>query len=102
MFWSRGFGICSQLDNYSDAYVGNYLYLSGDGPYGDGQSCNGPGRTIVGGNTIWSPSGAITECGMSLAQWQAKDPSNDPGTVAVPYPTDDFVLAQVRKTLMLS
>jgi hypothetical protein len=102
LFWSRGFGICSQLDGYADAYVGNYLYISGDGPYGDGQSCNGPGRTIVGGNTIWSPTGAITECGMTLQQWQAKDPSNDPGTVATPYPTDDAVLAQVRKTLMMS
>ena len=39
---------------------------------------------------------------MTLQQWQAKDPSNDPGTVAVPYPTDDAVLAQVRKTLMMS
>ena len=50
-------------------------------------------------NTIWSPTGKISECGMSLAQWQAK--GNDVGTTASPYPDDKTVLAIVRKTLRM-
>ena len=75
---------------------GNYLYKAGDGNYGGG-ACTAPGKTIVGGNTIWSPTGNITECGMPLAKWQAQ--GNDLGTTAVAYPDDSVVLAQVKKTL---
>ncbi len=51
----------------------------------------------MGGNTIWSPTGAITECGMSLAAYQAT--GGDPGTTAAAYP-DDAVVLGIAKTLM--
>jgi hypothetical protein len=99
LFWSAGFGICPQADGYADGYYGNYLYLSQDGDYGHGQACTGGSKTIVHSNTVWSPTGKITECGKSLAEWQAE--GNDLGTVTAPYPPDATVLGVVRKTLQM-
>ena len=99
LFWSSGFGINGQLEGYADGYYENFLYQSKDGAYGGGQTCSGAGKTIVGGNTIWSPTGAITECGTSLTNWQAQ--GNDVGTVGLPYPADAVILAQVKKTLLM-
>ena len=96
LFWNDGYGICPQIEGHADGYYDNYLYLAKDGNYGSG-ACAAPGKTIVGGNTIWSPTGAITECGQTLAQWQAQ--GNDAGTTASAYPADSVVLAQVKKTL---
>ncbi len=98
LFWSTGFGICSQPNGYADGYYGNYLWLAKDGNYGSGQACMGQtGQTIVFNNTVWSPTGAITECGMSLAQYQAK--GGDPGTTGSPYPADSVVLSLARSIL---
>jgi len=99
LFWSRGFGVCKQTDGFADGYYGNYLYLSADGDYGSGQTCSGGAKTVVHDNTIWSPTGSITECGQSLADWQAA--GNDPGTAATPYPDDQAVLSIVKETLKL-
>ena len=96
LFWNDGYGICPQIEGHADGYYDNYLYLAKDGNYGSG-ACAAPGKTVVGGNTIWSPTGAITECGQTLAQWQAQ--GNDAGTTASAYPADSVVLAQVKKTL---
>ena len=68
-----------------------------DGSYGDGQACSGPAATKVFGNTLWSPTGAVQECGMSLAQYQAQ--GGDPGTTAAPYPDDATVLTLARSIL---
>jgi hypothetical protein len=97
IFFSRGFGICPQVDGHADAYTDNFLYLAADGDYGSGQACSGAGMTIVSNNTIWSPTGAITECGTTLAKWQAA--GNDPGTTGSPYPSDTVVL-NVARTLL--
>lgn len=99
LFWSAGFGICAQLPGFQDAYYGNYLWLGKDGNYGGGQACRGAPDAItkVGGNTVWSPTGAITECGATLAQWQAA--GGDPGTFAGPWPTDDIVLIHAKQIL---
>lgn len=99
LFWSAGFGICPQAVGYADGYYDNYLYLMRDGDYGHGQTCSGGAKTAVHGNTIWSPTGKITECGKSLADWQAE--GNDVGTVASAYPPDAAVLAVVRATLQM-
>jgi hypothetical protein len=99
LFWSKGFGICTQLDGFADGYYDNYLWLAKDGNYGSGQTCTGGGKTIVHGNTVWSPTGNITECGKSLSEWQAE--GNDLGTVAAAYPSDATVLGVVRKTLQM-
>ena len=97
LFWSVGFGICSQVAGHGDAYYNNILYQAGDGNYGNGQTCSGAGLTYVANNTIYSPTGAIKECGTTLAQWQAA--GNDPGSVAKPYPDDSVILAAARSIL---
>jgi hypothetical protein len=61
------------------------------------QTQQGPNATTVFGNTVWSPTGAVTECGMSLAAYQAK--GGDVGTTAGAYPDDSVVLA-IAKSLM--
>ena len=101
LFWTQGFGICPQVDGYADGYYDNYLYLMQDGDYGRGQACKGqPGETIVSGNTVWSPTGKVTECKMSLKDYQKQ--GGDPGTTAAPHPEDSVVLSLARKILGMS
>jgi hypothetical protein len=96
LFFDKGYGITGQQPGFEDAYYGNYLYMSSDGAYGTGSP-------IVRGNTIWSPTGAVTEDGKPLKEFQKEDPAhNDPGTVAKPYPSDTAVLAVAREILKLA
>lgn len=97
LFFGGGFSISPQLPGHSDGYYNNYLYQTKDGNYGNGQACTSGGITITANNTIWSPTGAITECGMSLAAWQAK--GNDPLTTASAFPDDSVVLAVAKAIL---
>lgn len=99
LFFSVGFGICAAADGFADGYFDNFLYISQDGDYGHGQACSGGAKTLVRNNTIWSPTGAITECGKSLADWQAE--GNDVGTTALAYPEDAAILSVVRTTLRI-
>ncbi len=48
------------------------------------------GETVLYGNTIYSPTAAVQECGESLQAWQAK--GNDPGTTANVLPADETIL----------
>lgn len=98
-FIGRGFSICNQLEGHPDTFVGNYVVQTSDGDYGNPSCTDGPNNalTIVGNNTIFSPTGAITECGMPLAQWQAK--GNDLGTTAQVTPTDDALIALAKAAL---
>ncbi len=57
------------------------------------------GGTIVHDNTVWSPTGAVTECGKSLAAYQAT--GGDPGTTASAYPDDSVVLGIARQLMGL-
>merc|ERR1712194_882624 len=77
LFWGKGFQITPQLDGFEDGYYDNSLWLMNDGDFGRG-ACTTPGKTVVHDNTIWSPTGNVTECGSSLADWQKK--GNDVGT----------------------
>jgi hypothetical protein len=99
LFWSSGFGICQQLPGFNDGYYSNYLYLAKDGNYGGGQNCSIVGGTVVYNNTVWSPTGAITECGKTLAAYQAT--GGDPGTTASPYPDDSVILSIARNLIGL-
>jgi hypothetical protein len=56
-----------------------------------GQDCSADAatRTRLARNRYVSPTGAVKECGKTLAAWQALDPAaNDPGSVAEAYPAD--------------
>lgn len=81
-----GFGINSQLAGHEDYFYNNTVVMTRDGDYGQG-TCDGPGKTVVHDNHIYSPMGKITECKMSLSEWQAK--GNDPGTTASKWPNDE-------------
>jgi hypothetical protein len=75
------------LDGHEDVFVGNTVVQQNDGAYAL-PICSGRGATVLANNTVFTPRGNVTECGVPLAQWQAD--GNDPGTVALPYPASNF------------
>ena len=98
----KGFGICNQLKGHPDQFYNNHVIQDNDGDYGNGQACKtsaGEDATVVHDNSVYTPTGAVTECGMSLAAWQAQ--GGDPGTTAAVTPDDNTLLALARKALGL-
>jgi len=67
-----------------------------DGAYTNG-ACSGDAMPIVHDNKVFSPTANITECGMSLQDWQAK--GNDPGTTAAVTPSDQYLIALAQELL---
>jgi hypothetical protein len=99
-FIGAGFSICNQLEGHPDQFYSNHVIQNSNGNYGNGQACtDGPqnAMTIVYNNSVYTPSGSVTECGMSLAAWQAK--GGDPGTTAAVTPDDDTILGLMRQAL---
>lgn len=95
-----GFSICNQLKGHPDQFYSNILVQEHDGDYGGGQACKTSASvdaTNVHDNRVYTPTGSVTECGMSLAAWQAA--GNDPGTTAAPYPSDATLIAYARAAL---
>ena len=95
-----GFSICNQLKGHPDQFYSNHLIQDHDGDYGGGQACkttSSEDATVVHDNAVYTPTGAVTECGMTLAQWQAA--GNDPGTTAAVTPSDDVILTLARAAL---
>ena len=99
----RGFGVVPQLPGHADYFYGNEVIMTKDGDYGLAQVCNDiPGvvpKTVVHDNHIYTPNGKVTECGMSLAEWQVK--GNDPGSTASAWPDDDKLVVMVQELLKL-
>ena len=96
---NTAFGICNQLKGHPDRFFDNHC-VQQQSSYGGGQQCTTTGSvdaTVVHGNTMYTPTGAFTECGTSLANWQAQ--GGDPGTVALPTPDDATLLALARGVL---
>ena len=94
------FGICNQIKGHADAYYSNYVVLNNDGGIGGGQECttsDSADATIVHDNHYFSPTGAVSECGKSLAAWQAT--GGDPGSVAAAWPDAATLIAVARSTL---
>ena len=93
--------MCPTISGHQDGYYNNFLYQAKDGNYGNPAGCSsfgqGPNATIVFNNTVWTPTGAVTECGTTLAQYQSK--GGDPMTTASAYPQDSLVLS-IARTLM--
>lgn len=104
-YYSQGFGICNQEKGHPDSFYSNHVIQNGDGNYGGGQQCtttSGADATVLHDNTIYTPNAAVTECGMTLAAWQAAAPGvNDPGTVALKTPDDATLLALAKAALGL-
>ena len=78
--------------------MNNIVVQDNDGNYANG-ACSGDGKTVVGNNTIYTPTGRVTECGTTLAAWQAQ--GNDPGTTNHSYAdlTDAVLLGYARNVL---
>ena len=93
-----GFKINSQLDGHEDYFYNNTVVMTGKGDYGN-PTCKGPGKTVLHDNHIYTSDGTVTECGMSLAQWQAQ--GNDPGTTAGKWPDDDVLVQMTRHLLSI-
>jgi hypothetical protein len=97
---SNGYGgsLVDMLDGHEDQFTNNYVILNKDGAYAL-PICSGEGVTILANNTVRSPTGNITECGMSLAKWQSG--GNDPGTVAGPYDAAETVISLARQKIFV-
>jgi len=52
--------------------------------------CEGSGMPIISDNEYYSPNGTVTECGMTLKEWQAA--GHDPGSLAKILPDDVDVI----------
>ena len=86
------------LEGHEQELTGNLCILNNDGEYAL-PICKSPGKSIMANNTLYSPTGALSECGVPLAQWQAG--GNDPGTTASAYGADlpAFTIAWARKNI---
>ena len=91
-------------DPPGEVYV--YFKSMADMPFGN--PCCGTwtynvsyGSTIVRNNSYFTPMGALRECGMTLAEWQAR--GEDVGTTAQAFPADltDRLVAAARIVLGL-
>ena len=91
-----GFKINSQLEGHEDYFYNNTVVMTGTGDYGN-PTCSGPGKTVLHDNRIYNPTGKVTECHKSLADWQAA--GNDPGTTAGTFPDDDVLVEMTRNLL---
>ena len=88
MFQSR-FAISSSQTILRHTCLQNYGSLN----------CYAPGKTVVYNNTIYSPTAAVSECGMTLADWQLL--GNDQGTTAHLLPPDALILDWAKALLGL-
>ena len=82
---------------FEDGYDGNRLYVSSDGAYGSGSP-------VVHSNTVWSPTGAVTEGGKPLKEYHQEEAAHDDPVmvaVAAAYPRVEAVLAIARNILKL-
>ena len=96
---NSAFGICNQLKGHPDRFHDNHVVSSATS-YGGGQQCTTTASvdaTVVHDNTMYTPTGAFSECGTTLANWQAQ--GGDSGTVALPTPDDATLLALARGVL---
>jgi hypothetical protein len=83
--------MAEMLDGHEDTFRNNVAVMLNDGAYAK-PICTGQGASVSGNNTIYSPTGNITECGMSVAAWQAL--GHDVGTIVIGrLPTDAELMA---------
>ena len=91
----HGVGVCSQLDGHEDYFYDNKVVSTGTdvGNF----ACSGTGKTVVHDNAYYTPTGDITECHKSLADWQAA--GEDKGSTVGAFPADDEIIGWAKKLL---
>ena len=77
------------MDGHEDVFSGNYVVLTGT-DVGSPQ-CKSPGKTVMGNNSYFTPTGDINECGKSLRDWQ-KAGDNEPGSTVAKTPSDEAII----------
>ena len=98
-FVDSGFGLVWQFPGHYDYFHSNHVIINADGDYGDAANmCDSTGGTVVlYNNTVYSPTGKVTECNMPLAQWQKQ--GHDQGTTAQSWPQDSALLELIAAAL---
>ena len=90
----KGFKICSQHKGHEDYFFNNTVVMTTNGDYGN-PKCSGDGMTVLHDNKIYTPNGKVTECNMSLAEWQAKE--NDLRTTASKLPEYKDLVMMIKE-----
>jgi hypothetical protein len=95
----QGFHAVGAIAGLEDRFVNSTLVLNSGGSYGDGQCSAGNGQSpvLVGNNSVFTQDGTLSECGMTLEQWQAK--GNDLGTTVAAWPEDADLIQKVQTVL---
>jgi len=70
------------LPGHVQVLTGNLCVINHDGNYGL-PTCTGDDKSVMGNNTVFTPTGNVTECGAPIADWQAA--GNDVGTTVAAY-----------------
>ena len=95
---AEGFHDIAQRKGHEDYFYENTVVMTKDGDIGRGNLwCSGDGKMVLHDNKIYTPTGKVTECGMALADWQAK--GNDPGTTVTTLPEDDDLVKMIKNLL---
>ncbi len=87
--------MCSQLDGHEDYFFNNKLVMTGKDV--GGFTCSGTGKTVVHSNQYFTVDGNVTECKMSLADWQSE--GEDKGSTAAKLPEDDVIIGWAKELL---
>ena len=89
---------CGALDNHEDVFSGNTVVMTSNSV--GGPQCHAPGKTIVGHNSYYTPTGTVQECGSDLAEWQKKDPAHtEVGSTVAKTPTDAEIIGWAKTKL---
>ena len=91
----RALGVCGALENHEDVFSGNMVVLTSNSV--GGPQCTAPGKTVMGNNSYFTPSGDVSECGSDLKAWQSK--GNEPGSTVAKTPTDAEIIGWAKAKL---
>ena len=81
-----------------DHFTNMTVVLSGTGNYWHGTCAPSSSANILGDNRIFAANGDVTECGMSVADYQSKF-NADLGTKTGPIPSADEMIAMAKEPL---
>jgi len=90
-----GFYDAPMIPGHEDHFENNTLVLTGTnvGSF----TCSGDGKTVLAGNEYYTSTGAITECGVPLAEWQAR--GEDVGSTVAKLPDDATIIGWAKALL---
>jgi len=90
----------SPLQNHSNLFANNKVFMTGIdvGHF----KCDGVGHDELHDNEYYTMTGFVTECGMSLKDWQANGTNHDARSVVKKFTSNDDLLALGKVKLGLS